>query len=114
MTSHGQQPPRWIRKFLSNFLDERLLEGSLGDLEEKYSYNVERGVPVWRANIIYIFEALGFIKLAALRKEEPGSIAGQILHIFTFFIRLIRKDKSYYLVSMFGLAVSIASFLFIM
>ncbi|MEJ0031532.1 MAG: ABC transporter permease [Bacteroidota bacterium] len=114
MTSRGQQPPRWVRKFLSNFLDARLLEGSLGDLEEKYSCNVERAMPVWRANIMYIFEALGFMKLAALRKEEPNSTAGQIFHIFTFFGRLVRKDKSYYLVSTLGLAASIASFLFIM
>jgi putative ABC transport system permease protein len=113
MTSRGQRPPQWVRKFLSGFLDARLLEGSLGDLEEKYSYNVERRMPVWRASAIYILEALGFMRLAMLRKEEPNSVAGQILHIFTFFTRLVKRDKSYYLVSMFGLALSLASFLFI-
>jgi putative ABC transport system permease protein len=113
MTSRGQQPPQWIRKFLSNFLDARLLEGSLGDLEEKYSDNVERGVPLWRANMIYVVEALGFMKLAALRKEQPDSMGGQIVHVFMFFARLVRKDKTYYLVSMFALAISLASFLFI-
>ncbi|MEI9917349.1 MAG: ABC transporter permease [Bacteroidota bacterium] len=113
MTSRGQRPPGWVRKFLSNFLDDRVLEGSLGDLEEKYSNNVERGTHVWHANVIYIFEALGFMKVAALRKEEPRSIAGQVLHIFTFFARLVKRDKSYYLVSMFGLALSLASFLLI-
>ena len=113
MTSRGKQPPQWVRRFLANFLDPRLLEGSVGDLEEKYSENIERGMPVWRANLFYITEGLGFMKMASLRKEEPDSVAGQIIHIFTFFARLVKKDKSYYMVSMFGLAVSLASFLLI-
>jgi putative ABC transport system permease protein len=112
MTSPGKQPPRWLRKFLSGFLDERILEGSLGDLEEKYTLNIDKGMPAWRANVLYIVEGLGFLKLAAVRKEETGSATSQVLHAFMFFGRLIRKDKSYYLVSIFGLALSLASFLF--
>ncbi|HMJ70486.1 MAG TPA: ABC transporter permease [Cyclobacteriaceae bacterium] len=111
MTSQGKQPPRWLKKFLSGFLDERILEGSLGDLEEKYSVNIDRGMPAWRANVLYIVEGLGFLRMAAVKKEEAGSTAGQVIHAFMFFGRLIRKDKSYYLVSMFGLALSLASFL---
>lgn len=112
MTSRGHRPPEWVRKFLSGFLDERLLEGSLGDLEEKYSAGIDGGMPVWRANILYIFEALGFLKMART-KEDSGSVISQVVHALMFFTRLIRKDKSYYLVSMFGLALSLASFLFI-
>lgn len=112
MTSKGHRPPAWVRKFLSGFLDERLLESSLGDLEEKYSARVDNGMPAWSANVRYIFEALGFLKLASSKKEDAGAV-GQIIHAFLFFTRLIRKDKSYYLVSMFGLALSLASFLLI-
>ncbi len=113
MTSKGKQPPKWIRSFLSNFLDERLLEGSLGDLEEKYSTNIENGMPVWRANLGYIVEALGFIRMASSKKEETASPLGHFVHILVFFFRLFRKDKSYYIISMFGLALSLSSFLFI-
>lgn len=113
MTSRGKQPPKWIRSFLSHFLDDRLLEGSLGDLEEKYSNNVENGMPVWRANLGYIVEALGFIRLASSKKEESSSGLGHFIHVLIFFTRLVRKDKSYYLVSIFGLALSLASFLLI-
>lgn len=112
MTSRGHRPPGWVKKFLSGLLDERLLEGSLGDLEEKYSTNVDNGMSLWRANILYIFEALGFLKMAQAR-EESGSAITQIVHALMFFARLIRKDKSYYVVSMFGLALSLASFMFI-
>lgn len=113
MTSKGKQPPRWVKSFLSNFLDERLLEGSIGDLEEKYSLNIENGMPAWRANLHYIIEGLGFIRMASTKKEESSSAFGHIVHVLVFFTRLVRKDKSYYLVSMFGLALSLMSFLFI-
>lgn len=111
MTSRGHRPPGWVRKFLSGLLDERLLESSLGDLEEVYSSNINNGMSTWRANVLYIFEALGFLKFATAK--DDGSTIGQVVHAIMFFIRLIRKDKSYYLVSMFGLALSLASFLFI-
>lgn len=113
MTSKGKQPPKWVKGFLSNFLDERLLEGSLGDLEEKYSNQIDNGMWVWRANLLYVIEALGFIKLASPKNDNSTSTFGHIFHVLIFFGRLIRKDKSYYLVSMFGLAVSLASFLLI-
>lgn len=113
MTSGSKRPPRWIKSFLSNFLDQRLLEGSLGDLEEKYNMNIENGRPVWRANVSYIIEALGFIKLASTKKDEASSTFGHLVHSLIFFTRLVRKDKSYYIVSMFGLALSLTSFLLI-
>lgn len=107
------RPPKWIKSFLSNFLDERLLESSLGDLEEKYYSNVDNGLQQWRARLRYIVEGLGFIKFASIRKEDSNTTLGQLIHSVVFFARLIRKDKSYYLVSMFGLALSLTSFLFI-
>ena len=107
------RPPKWIKSFLSNFLDERLLESSLGDLEEKFIIHLEQGRPKWRAKLSYIIEAFGFMKLASLRKESSNTTLGQLVHTIIFFVRLVRKDKSYYLVSMFGLALSLTSFLFI-
>lgn len=107
------KPPGWVKRFLSWFLDERLLEGSLGDLEEKYAGNLDRGMALWRANLLYVIEGLGFIKLASFSEREPGSSLGQAAHAVRFFLRLVKKDKSYYLVSMFGLALSLTSFLFI-
>lgn len=95
MTSKKKRP-RWIKPFLSNFLDERLLEGSIGDLEEKYSFNIENGIPVWRANLSYITEGLGFIRMASTKKEESSSTFGHLVHGFVFFFRLVKKDKGYY------------------
>src|SRR5687768_17506296 len=37
-----------------------------------------------------------------------------IKHTFMFFSRLVKKDLSYYLVSLLGLTLSVTSFLFIM
>jgi putative ABC transport system permease protein len=112
MTARGHRPPAWVRKFLSGFLDERILESSLGDLEEKYSANIDNGLATWRAKIRYIVEALGFLKMAS-KNDDSGSLVGQTVHAIKFFARLFLKDKSYYLVSMFGLALSLSSFLFI-
>jgi putative ABC transport system permease protein len=125
MTSKGKQtnpasgvnsvpgPPKWVRSFLSNFLDERLLEGSLGDLEEKHANNIENGMWLWRANLLYVFEAIGFVKMASPKNDNKVSTFGHILHTLIFFTRLVKKDKSYYVVSMFGLALSLTSFLLI-
>src|SRR5882762_6135874 len=107
-------PPEWIRKFLGIFLDPSLLEASLGDLEEKFQLNVKRGMPRRKAGICYVTEALGFIKMASW--QQTGSIQtkiNMIRHTIFFLARLIRKNQAYYILSLFGLTISLSSFLLI-
>jgi putative ABC transport system permease protein len=116
MSNHRKhEPPRWIENFLGSFLERRLLEACLGDLEEKFRYRLNNHAPLWKARLLYILEGLGFLKMR--RRQTTASTQttiNMIGHTFLFFTRLVRKDKSYYLISMLGLAVSLCSFLFIM
>jgi putative ABC transport system permease protein len=115
MNSPGHTPPSWVRNLLEHFLEPRLLEASLGDLEEKFRHRIQTQTSLRKARWLYVMEALGFLRLA----RKPRNIAAQtninmISHTFLFFTRLVRKDKSYYLVSLLGLTISLSSFLFIM
>lgn len=111
----NKQSPDWIKKFLSLFLDERLLEACLGDLEEKYSNRLLNNTSRAKANLLYVLEAFGFLRMARRKRNSSlHSTYNLISHAFLFFLRLVRKDLSYYLVSLLGLTVSLTSFLFIM
>ena len=109
------RPPAWVRKFLRAFLNPRLLEAVLGDLEEKFQIGLRCQIPLWKMQFFYIVESIGFLRMVKL----PNAVTIQttrnmISHTFLFFLRLFRKDLSYYLVSLLGLALSLTSFLFIM
>jgi hypothetical protein len=105
-------PPKWIRKVLELFLDSRVLEASLGDLEEKFQRNLRNNMPQWKANTFYVMEGLGFIKMSRQLQIPPvQTFIDTIRHSFLFFARLARRDKSYYLISLLGLTLSLASFL---
>lgn len=107
--------PGWIKKFLGFFLDERLLEACLGDLEEKYFIRLQNNTVRWKANLLYVLEALGFLRMASRKRKASFQVTYNLIsHTFLFFSRLVRRDLSYYLVSLAGLTVSITSFLFIM
>ena len=114
MTNSSESPPRWIRRLLSMVLDSRTLEACLGDLEEKFNAGIRGSIPRWKMKLFYSIEALGFLRMARLRKFASIQMtANMVRHTLLFFTRLVRKDLSYYLVSLFGLALSLCSFLFI-
>ncbi len=107
-------PPKWIRKVLELFLDARVLEACLGDLEEKFQRNLRNNTPHWKAAILYSLEGLGFIKMASrLNALSFQTTINTLGHTFLFLSRLVKRDKSYYLASLLGLTLSLASFLFI-
>ncbi|MBT1695923.1 ABC transporter permease [Fulvivirgaceae bacterium PWU4] len=114
-TSSRHEPPQWVKRFLGMFLEPRLLEASLGDLEEKFRSKLQRNTPHWKTKLLYTLEGLGFMRMAR-RPRNAGvqTTINMISHTLLFFTRLVRKDKSYYLVSLLGLMLSLASFLFIM
>lgn len=108
------EPPVWIKKILEIWLDARILEACLGDLEEKFRIKLENKTAPWKARALYIIEGLGFLKMAKRHKTiSIQTTINMISHTLHFFIRLIKKDKSYYLVSMLGLTLSLGSFLLI-
>lgn len=66
-------PPQWINNLLEAFLTPRILEASLGDLEEKFSLRLQAGMPQRKARLLYILEGLRFIKMARLGKRGQNS-----------------------------------------
>ncbi|MCW5911725.1 MAG: ABC transporter permease [Cyclobacteriaceae bacterium] len=107
--------PKWVRKLLAMFLDNRVLEASLGDLEEKFNSRIRGNFPRWKAKFFFVVEALGFLKMARLPQSvSMQTTTNMISHTFLFFGRLVRKDLGYYLVSLLGLALSLTSFILIM
>lgn len=115
MHTARDRPPQWIRKLLSQVLDGRTLEACLGDLEEKFYAGLRGQIPPWKMKLFYSIEALGFIRMSRLpNRTAAQTTTNMIGHTLLFFTRLVRKDFSYYLVSLLGLALSLASFIFIM
>jgi putative ABC transport system permease protein len=109
------KPPEWVSKLLSLFLNSRLLEASLGDLEEKFQIKLRANTPYWKAKLLYTIEGVGFLRMGSLQKySSPQTTMTMIRHTVLFLSRLIRKDLSYYFVSLLGLALSLASFMCIM
>src|SRR5882757_3484121 len=100
-------PPQWISKFLGWFLEPRILEACLGDLEEKFLLHQRHRAPLWKARAQYVIEGLGFLRMVKYQKSETAqSTINMISHTLLFFMRLVRRDKSYYLVSLLGLSIS--------
>lgn len=111
----GSYSPNWVKKLLSVFLDRRTVEASLGDLEEKFQSRIKSNFPQWKAKLFFVLEGLGFLRMARLPKiSGMQTTINMISHTFLFFGRLVRKDLSYYLISLLGLTLSLTSFLFIM
>ena len=107
--------PRWIRNLLDRLLEPRLAEASLGDLEEKLQRRLEKNVARWKALTLYVFEAVGFLRMITVKRDASMQTDINVLnHTLLFFFRLVRRDSAYYLVSILGLSVSLVSFLFIM
>lgn len=112
MNESHHTPPAWIRKILGLLLEPRILEACLGDLEEKFQRRLRNRMASWQASLCYLLEAAGFLKLARFPNTLHRQITiNMIGHTVLFFFRLVRKDKSYYAISLLALILSLASFL---
>lgn len=108
-------PPKWVGNFLKLFLDARTLEASLGDLEEKFQSRLYSGSPLWKAKFFFVMEGLGFLKMARQpRLSSLQATASVLNHTLLFFGRLVKRDPIYYVASLVGLTLSLASFMLIM
>lgn len=106
-------PPPWLALFLEKFLDSRTLEASLGDIGETFHKRISGGMSLRKAKLLYVIEGLGFVRMAGSRKGSKNQ-SYLLAHSILFFVRLVKKDKGYYAVSLIGLTISLSSFLFSM
>ena len=104
-------PPKWIRKFLGLFLDPRILEASLGDLEEKFQVNLRNNRSLWKVNTLYVIEGLGFIKMARVRKNVFKNLNnyGMYKNYLKIAFRNLAKSKLFSVINICGMAVSAAT-----
>src|SRR5258706_4619393 len=86
-------PPKWIRKVLELFLDPRVLEACLGDLEEKFQRNLRNNTPHWKAAILYSLEGLGFIKMASRLNARSEEHTSELQSLTNLVCRLLLEKK---------------------
>ncbi|QSE98481.1 ABC transporter permease [Fulvivirga lutea] len=108
-----QSPPQLAQKFINWFLKEELAEEVLGDLEEKY-YRKLKETSVTKAKLNYWFQVLNYLRPFALKKYRSNS--NNFIMINNYYKvawRHIAKEKFYSFINISGLAVGIASCIFI-
>jgi putative ABC transport system permease protein len=102
-------PPPWIEKWLENLIDPYLLEGIQGDLYEKY-YLISTQKSSFRANLSYIWNAIGYIRYFSLKsKNSRSNIEAMFKNYLTITLRSFKKHKVYSFINLFGLAVGITA-----
>ena len=101
------QPPKFAQRILLSFLREDLAEEVSGDLEEKFHLTVKNESAL-RAKMNYWYQVLHYVRPFAMRKKilpNPDVIMFQ--HYTKIAWRNILRDKTYFLINISGLALSI-------
>ncbi len=102
-------PPKWITRIVENYCDPYLLEGIRGDLLELFHENVELKGSV-RAQLIYILQSLGFLRLKFKKRNVKSSTLSAMLSNYLLItLRYIKKHKAYALINMLGLTVGLTA-----
>ncbi len=102
-------PPRWIQNLLKSYCDPFLYEGIAGDLLETYYRNLEAHGHQ-KASWIYCFQSLGFIRTSFKQKRLTMTPFSAIwMNYFRTTLRTIGKHKLYFIISLLGLVLAIAS-----
>src|SRR6478609_6227441 len=106
----NRTPPQWIRKFLEVFLNAKVLEACLGDLEEKFHINLRNSKPYWKANILYIMEGLEFIKMT--RRKNTTNENLNHFDMFRSYLKIgwrnLLRYKVYSIINISGLSLGLA------
>lgn len=101
------RPPVWILRWLEGMCDPYLIEGIIGDLDELFLDNV-KSKGLLRSRLIYMFHALGFVRLIFIKKPKRISNMKSIwMNYFLATYRSIRKHKSYFAINLVGLVLAI-------
>jgi putative ABC transport system permease protein len=110
------KPPAWAKQLLRLFCSPHLLEEIEGDLEEEFSYQAERR-GVWKANLDYIRNIVGFIRPFAIRRKKPtlnSTLPMKMLRHYTIVaLRNALRSKSFSAINIMGLALGMICCLFI-
>ena len=96
------------------FLDSRMLEASLGDLEEKFQQSLSKKIPHWKVSILYAFEGLGFIKMANKRNYKNLNRLDMLRSYFKIGWRNLSHQWRYSLINISGLSVAMTCCMFIL
>lgn len=106
------QPPKWIYNILERFCDPYLWEGISGDLFESFLENVETKGK-WKAQLMYTFQSMGFLKMKFKKKEKRLSNMKSIwLNYFITTLRSIKKQKALFGINLLGLIMAISCSIF--
>ncbi len=109
-----QHPPRFAKKLLKWFLDERFLETVEGDLEEEFHEQIE-SKGLFKAKMLYVFTVfMSFRPYQIKRPKQPFLI--RLYMLFNYFkiaYRNLLKQKAYSTINIVGLTFGIVCFLLI-
>ena len=109
----NQTPPKLADRFLRWFCKEEYFEEIQGDLHQYFNtMSIEK--KRWRANLLYWFQFLHFLRPFAIRRLSFFSGIGMIRNHSKVAVRTITKHKTYALTNMVGLTIGFASFIAIL
>ncbi len=106
------RPPKLARRLLHWFCDPYLLEEIEGDLEEYFLLLCEKS-SLRKANWIYWYYVLGFLRPHSMKKSQNSNKWIMINNYIKFSFRYISKHWASSLFNIGSLSVGIACFLFI-
>lgn len=109
-------PPRWANQLMEWFCAPHLLEEIQGDLHERFQKRV-KGWGEKEARRQYAWEVLGFLRPFTLKRDSKMySTPNTTVMLQSYFIialRSLRRNLSYALLNVFGLALGMAACLII-
>ena len=107
-------PPKLLLLFLRWFCHPTLLPGIEGDLLELYEENEEK-YSTARAKWMFAWDVLKLFRPAIIRPASGVhrlNLYGHLRHSFLMFFRIFKRDSTYGMLNILGLALGNAVFLF--
>lgn len=109
MSNRKNLPPRWAENFLSWYCRPELLEDLQGDLNEYFHRNIKsKGIK--KARLIYIIDAIKFMRLYTIRKPEFIDLLINWIMLGSYIKtsgRNIMRNKLFSFINIAGLSVSL-------
>jgi putative ABC transport system permease protein len=115
MIKDQSQPPRWVDRLIDGLAPSGLAEEIRGDLFETFQHDVSN-VSARRARWNYILNAVGFLFKRFFWRSSRFTQSNSFSMINNYFLiawRNLLKNKTFYVINIFGLSVGIACALLI-